>query len=368
MKNNILLKIVGLIIVAIFADMCVFQNKDKFMLGNNYEDSLPKFSAPIKSPFNNNVGICFSVEETEWFNDNSIKYNSELKDKYTYQRLSVISKDFKLIRIYSFLVAGWEFTGNICPEAYSLVKVSKQDKNVEAVIGTSCNKDWFLDSSNVEVFIDTLKSKFGSSISQVKTILIGNEINANDYSQNDISTIMVNFKLALKKYKLNIPVTATFSNLPNQSGDAYSDSLVSAIVNNWDSTWNGNKPFVFIDPYPDASGINNAEGIYNWQYGVTNYYQGIYPNLQIFIGETGAEGSQSNDATTVVINSIFSELNYQYGSIGKTVPTFLFEAVNEPIKIGIPNQKFMGIYNDSSIPKDVNVTLKKGIKFPKWFK
>ncbi len=354
--------------LAFFADMCVFQNDKELGLEKSSTISLPNFSAPIKSPFNHNVGICFSVEETVWFNDKTIKYSDSLKDKYTYERLNVISKDFKLIRIYSFLVAGWEQTGNICPEAYSLVKVSKQYKNVEAVIGTSCNKAWFLVPSNVEIFIDTLKSKFGSSISQVKTILIGNEINANSYSQSDISTIMVNFKLALKKYNLNIPVTATFSNLPNQSGDAYSDSLVSAIVNNWDTTWNNNKPFVFIDPYPDAEGIGSAKGVYNWQYGVTNYYHSLFPNLQIFIGETGGEGCNSDYKTTVVIDSVFSQLNYQYDSIGKTVPTFLFEAVNESLKLGNPNQKFMGLYFDSSNPKKTNVTLKTGIKFPKWFK
>lgn len=366
MKDNILLKIIGVILIALFADMCVFQNGKELHLEKTSKESLPNFSAPLKSPFNHNIGICFSVEETVWFNDNSIKYNNDLKDKYTYERLNVISKDFKLIRIYSFLVAGWEQTGDICPEAYSLAKVSKQDKNIEAVIGTSCNKAWFLVPSNVDIFIDTLKSKFGSSISQVKTILIGNEVNANGYSQSDISTIMCNFKLSLNKYKLNIPVTATFSNLPNQSGDAYSDSLVSAIVNNWDTTWNVNKPFVFIDPYPDAVGIGNAKGIYNWQYGVTNYYNTLFPNLQIFIGETGGEGCNSDYKTTVVIDSVFSQLNYQHDSIGKTVPTFIFEAVNEPLKLGEPNQKFMGLYFDSSNPKKTNLKIKTGIKLPKW--
>lgn len=368
MKDNIFIKIVGVILIALFADMCVFQNDKELGLIGTQSKSLSNFAEPSKSPFNHNVGVCFSVEETVWFNDNSIKYSNSLKDKYTYERLNVISKDFKLIRIYSFLVSGWEQTGDICPEAYSLVKVTKQDKNIEAVIGTSCNKSWFLIPSNVDMFIDTLKSKFGSSISQVKTILIGNEINANSYSQSDVSTIMSNFKSSLKKYKLNIPVTATFSNLPNQSGDAYSDSLVSAIVNNWDTTWNGNKPFVFIDPYPDAAGIGNAKGIYNWQYGVTNYYNTLFPNLQIFIGETGGEGCDSDYKTTVVIDSIFSQLNYQYDSIGKTVPTFLFESVNEHLKLGEPNQKFMGLYFDSSNPKKTNVSLKTGINFPKWFK
>lgn len=363
MKNNILVKIIGIIVFSIFINRCfVKTNEDKA------KKRIVIFSAPTKSPFVNNVGISFSVDQTEWFNDNSIKYNGALQDKYTLERLQVISKDFKLIRIYSFLVAGWEQTGNITPEAYSLVNVAKQDDKVEAVIGTSCNREWFKVQANVQTFVDSLKSKFGSSIFQVKTILIGNEINANSYTQSDIATIMTNFRLALKRDKLNIPVTATFSNLPIQSGDAYSDSLVSAIVKNWDSDWNDNKPFVFIDPYPDASGINNAAGVYAWQYEVAQYYQSKYPSLQIFIGETGAEGSTSDYNTSVVIDSVFSQLTLQYDSIGKTVPTILFEAVNEPLKPINPNQQYMGVYDDSNDPKTIKVKIKNNINLPTWFK
>jgi len=363
MKNNIFVKIVGLIVCAIFINRCIVNTKH-----DKLKERAAIFSAPTKSPFVNNIGIAFSVEQTEWYNDKSIKYNNVLQNQYTFERLQVISKDFKLIHIYSFLVAGWESTGNITPEAYSLINVAKQDDNVEAVIGTSCNKEWFKVQANVQTFIDSLKIKFGSSIYQVKTILIGNEINANSYTQSDIATIMTNFRVALKRNKLNIPVTATFSNLPIQSGDAYSDSLVSAIVNGWDKNWNGNKPFVFIDPYPDASGINNAAGVYAWQYEVAQYYQSKYPSLQIFIGETGAEGSTSDYKTTIVIDSVFSQLTLQYDSIGKTVPTLLFEAVNESLKVGSPNQKYMGLYTDSNDPKTIKVKIKNNINLPTWFK
>jgi hypothetical protein len=363
MKNNILVKIVCVIIAGLMIDRCMFVSESKLI-----DKEISTFLAPIKSPFNHNVGIGFSVEETKWFSDPSIKYSQELQRQYTYQRLVKISKDFKLIRIYSFLIAGFEYTGTMSAEGYSLAKLAQQDKSIEAVLGTSCNRAWFLVPSNVQMYVDSIQSKFGTSISQVKTILIGNEINANSYSKSDIATIMSNFKVALKKNKLNIPVTVTFSNLPNQKGDALSDSLVAAVVNNWDTTWNSNKPFVFIDPYPDAAGINNAAGVYNWQYDVTRYYQNSYPSLQIFIGETGAEGSTSDYATTVVIDSLLSQLTVQYDSVGKTVPTLLFEAVNEPLKIGEPNQKFMGIYFDSSVPSKTNVKLKEGIVLPAWMK
>ena len=196
--------------------------------------------------------------------------------------------------------------------------------------------------------------------------MIGNEVNANNYSPSDIAVIMSNFRTALSTNSLNIPVSVTFNNLPNQSGNAICDSLVASVVHGWDTAWNSNKPFVFIDPYPDAAGINNAAGVYKWQYGVTKYYQTLFPSLQIFIGETGAEGSSSDSATVVVMNSIFRQLNFQYIKIKKTVPTFLFEAINEPLKPIQPNQQFMGLYNDSQNPQTTTENLKQNVKLPTW--
>ena len=66
--------------------------------------------------------------------------------------------------------------------------------------------------------------------------------------------------------------------------------------------------------------------------------------------------------------SLFLQLTAQYDSVKKTVPTFLFEAVNEPLKDSVPNQRFMGIYLDSSRPTVTGEVLKNGIVLPKWFK
>lgn len=326
------------------------------------------FYPPAQSPFKNNVGINFSVEETDWFIDPSIRYNQALQRQYTYERLVNISKDFKLIRIYSFLIAGWEQTGTMSAEGYALSTLAKQDSKVEAVIGTSDRIDWFLDSNNVQQYVDSIKSKFGSAVSQVKTILIGNEINANGFNSGQITIILSNFNKALTKDGLNIPVTVSFSNLPVQAGDTLSDNLVNSIVSGWNSNWNSNKPFVFIDPYPDAEGINNAAGVYKWQYKVTKYYKTLHPSLQIFIGETGGEGCDSDYKTVVVINSVFSQLSIQYDSVKKTVPTFLFEAINEPQKPSSPEQQYMGVYFDSSKPSKTDVRLKAGVMLPSWFK
>ena len=356
-------RIVIFIIACICITKCFTNNNDSELEASKK----PVFAPPTKSPFKHNVGINFSVEMTNWFIDPSIKYSQALQRKYTYERLVRISKDFKLIRIYSFLIAGWEQTGTMSAEGYALARLAKQDPSVEAVVATSNNIAWYMSSANVQMFVDTLQNKFGSAISQVKTILIGNEINANGYTQINIDTIMCNFKKALATNSLNIPVSVSFNNLPVQSGDVYSDSLVASVVENWDTTWNSKKPFVFIDPYPDAAGINNAAGIYKWQYNVTKYYKTLHPSLQIFIGETGAEGSLSDSRTVIIIDSVFTQLNAQYISIKKTVPTFLFEAVNEPLKgTAPPNQQYMGVYHDTSSPKVTDVKLKSGIKLPTW--
>lgn len=326
----------------------------------------PHFSAPIKSPFKYNVGIDFNIEQTIWYSD-SLEYNRRLQEEYTYKRLVSISKDFKLIRIYDFLVAGWESTGALSPEAYAVAKLAKEDHYIEVSIGTSNSIAWYMKQRNIQMFVDTLQNKFGSAINQVKTILIGNEINANGYTEHQISVIMTNFKLALQKNKLNIPVTVSFSSLPNQKGDALSDSLVAAVVKHWDTTWNDNKPFVFIDPYPDGM-VGGVAGVFNWQNQVTKYYQSYYPSLQIFVSETGAEGSNSDSTTVLVVDSIFQQLTLQHDSVNKTVPTFIFEAVNEPLKFGSPDQKFMGIYLDSLVPENTRICLKSGINLPSWFK
>lgn len=323
------------------------------------------YALPISSPYKNNYGICYSVEMANWFVSDSIKYNNQLQNLYTYKRLQKISKDFRLIRIYQYLIAGFESTGNICPEAYALCFVAKQNPNIEAVIGTSNNLTWYDSQSNTDKYIRILKNTFGRAIGQVKTLLIGNEINCVEgVNSSKIKRIAGYMKNSLKKYNLKIPVTVTFNNLPVQSGDTLSDNLVGAINSNWDSTWNNNNPFVFIDPYPDAQGINNAQGVFNWQNGVTNYYQSIYPNMQIFIGETGAEGSNNDSTTIAIANDIFTQLDSQYVANNKTVPTFIFEAINEQNKGLNPNQEHMGIYKDTISPGCIIMTLKNGINLP----
>lgn len=325
------------------------------------------YKLTLHSPFVNNVGLCFSTEFTSWYNDNSIKFNPKLRCQYTAERLDVICKKFKLIRVYSLLVAGWEKTLNLSAEGEALLRCMTYDNSIEGVIGTTLSKDWFKVQDNVNHWIDIVYNQLGTHTSNVKCILIGNEVNANGYTPEDIATIMTNFKVAQERYGLNIPVTVDFSNLPVQVGDPYSDSLVKAVVDNWGDYWNSWYPFVFINPYPDAPRINNAKGVFDWQGNVSEYYQKKYPRLQILIGETGAEGARDDAEAIVVMNSIFQQLTRQYVAHKMTVPTFMFEAVNEALKSDNPNQQHMGVYQDSEVPKNgKDIKIKPGLALPQW--
>ena len=325
------------------------------------------YSLPVKSPFNSNVGTCFSVMFSDWYVELLKTPNAPKRFEYTQDRLSVVVDKFKMVRIYSLLVAGWEQTFNVTPEAQALLNLIPYNKNIEAIIGTTNNKEFFKVQENVNKWIDILWNKLQLHTPCVKAIVIGNEINANSYTPDDISQIMTCFKVAQKRYNLNIPVTTSFSNLPNQSGDDYSDSLVKSLVDNWDGNWNKWYPFVFINPYPDAAGINNAKGVYEWQGRVTKYYQVKYPRLQVFIGETGAEGSVTDAAGVVIMNDVFNELDTQFTvNSGKTVPTFMFESLNEGEKSLNPNQQHMGVYKDAAADKGEDITIKTGINVPAW--
>jgi len=331
--------------------------------------STKPYQLSIHVPYNNFVGLNFSTEFTNWIDDPSIKFDPHKKCEYTYDRMKVCAQDFKLIRVYSLLVAGWEKTYNMSPEGFALLNLLKYDATYEGIMGTTLSKDWFMVKKNVEGWMKVVFDQLNNHTSQIKTILIGNEVNANGYTPADIATIMQNFKDAQAIYGLSIPVTVSFNNLPVQSGDPYSDSLVKAVVDNWHHTWNDAYPFVFIDPYPDAAGINDPAGVYKWQAAVYDYYNPKYPMLQIFIGETGAEGAADDAEAIPIINGIFQQLTIQYQRSHRAVPTMMFEALDEPKKGLNPNQRHMGLYKDTDVPANgSSITVKSGVNIPQWIK
>ena len=330
------------------------------------------YAIPEKNPFSYNVGICFHTNMTNWYVSSSVKYSRDNQIQYSQDRLEKVVKNFKLIRIYDFFTAGWlpPKSTDLDPCAVAFVNVLKNNPDVEGMISTTGGtKDWLKTPANVQTWVSRLKSELGAAVSQVKTVLIGNEINAHGFTPEDLHTIMGNFKGNTEFMALKIPLSVSFSTLPTQSGDANSDALVKAIVDNWAPEWNDNHPFVFVDPYPDAEGIKDPAGVFKNQAATQNYYrtEKHYSTLQILIAETGAEGDPTNATSVPVIQGIFDQLDNQYqANAGKTVPTFLFEAVDEERKPGTPVQTNMGVYQDQPAADGSKITLKKGITVPGW--
>jgi hypothetical protein len=305
-----------------------------------------------------------------WYVSPTVQYSRTNQIQYSQDRLTEIVKTFKLIRVYGFRVAGFDSNQDLDPCTQALVNVMNANSDVEAVISMNPGmKTYLLKDSQATDYFTEFSTQLGSNTGQVKALLLGNEVNANGYTAADLTAMMKAIKANAEYKKLNYPLSVSFSELPNQAGDSASDDMVKAIVNNWDPSWNGGKPFVFIDPYPDASGINNAAGVYAQQAAVQAYYASINVDVQIFIGETGAEGDSTDKTSVPVIQSILTELDTQEGakdSNGYTVPTFIFEALDEPLKPGPTVQTNMGVYKDAAADKGATISIKSGITVKAW--
>ncbi|GEM_PF-4304836 len=328
----------------------------------------PPYILPTQTPFSYNVGICFHTNMCDWYSDPSVKYSRTNQIQYSEDRLKVIIKDFKLIRVYGFRTAGFESSSDLAPCTQALVNVMNAHSDIEAVISLNPGMKTYLTvDTQITNYFTEYSTQF-TNPSQVKAIMLGNEVNANGYTAQDLINMMTSIKANAEYKKLNIPLSVSFSELPTASGDSSSDKMVKAIVDNWDSSWNGGNPFVFINPYPDASGIGDAAGVYKQQAKVQAYYASIGVTVQIFIGETGAENADSDAASEPIIQSALTELKKQYdNNQGVTVPTFIFEALDEGKKPSTPtNQQFMGVYQDAAADKGSTISVKPSITVKPW--
>ncbi|WP_151192608.1 hypothetical protein [Cysteiniphilum sp. JM-1] len=314
----------------------------------------------IHSPFSYNVGIDFDTMLAPKVNAKTVIKN--------------VSTNIKLFRVYRLCASGSDCNVIDTP-TQALADQMQQDPSIEAVIGTLN-----VMPISADAWVQKLKATFGSSINQIKVILIGNEVNANNITADELSNRIQAMAQALKDNGLpNISVSTSFNGLPrigtDKNANALFDPYMQAIVNNWSSNWNNGYPFVEFDPYADAlltpdqqKDPANIIGAANKVF--SEYYADVYNNyvsrfktvggngLQVFIGETGAEGIKDSDDPTdgsKVNSAITDALNDQYSlTAGYTIPTFLFEVVNEPGKAD--GQRQMGFFTDdggsngSSIP------------------
>ncbi|GAB5527710.1 MAG: hypothetical protein Roseis2KO_55820 [Roseivirga sp.] len=332
--------------------------------------STPPYILPTQTPFSYNVGICFHTNMCNWYVSPTVKYSRANQIQYSQDRLTEIVKTFKLIRVYGFRVAGFDSNSDLDPCTQALVNVININSDVEAVISMNPGmKTYLLTDSQATDYFKEFTTQLGSNTGQVKTLLLGNEVNANGYTAADLTAMITAIKANAEYKKLNYPLSVSFSSLPDQSGNDASDKMVKAIVDGWDPGWNGGKPFVFMDPYPDAAGIGSAAGVYEWQSKVQAYYAKTYPDLQIFIAETGAEGDATDKTSVPVIQSILTELDTQQSakaSNGYTVPTFIFEALDEQLKPGPTIQTNMGVYKDAAAADGSTISIKSGITVKGW--
>ncbi len=314
----------------------------------------------IQSPFSYNVGINFDTMAAP--SVNNLSSAEEL--------MKNVSTNIKLFRVYRLCAVGSADCSVIDIPTKALAKQMQEDSSIEAVIGTlnvmpiSAN-DW----------VKKLKQTFGNSVNQIKAILIGNEVNANNISASELKARIQAISQALTANGLpNISVSASFNGLPRIGNDpnanAIFDPYMSAVVDSWKSTWNHGHPFVEFDPYADALvSQKTPQNIINAVPKVfSEYYADVYHNyisrfktssgkpLQAFIGETGAEGIEDKDASYAVKvnNAITSSLTNQHSmASGYTIPTFLFEMVNEPNKAD--GQRQMGFFNNDGQSNGSNI-------------
>ncbi|WP_159084642.1 hypothetical protein [Dongshaea marina] len=325
----------------------------------------PVTPASIHTPFTHNVGIDFATNMTNWYpaGDRQAQIND------SQNMLEGIVKHFKLIRVYSMFVPGWNNDVDPATQALANVMNTGGNSDVEAIIGTQNSFDKFCTSSDLsDTWVSKLVQTFGSNTSRIKAVLLGNEVNAQGgIDATKLESCMKNMKQSMANAGLgNIPISVSFNLLPrDNSPNSIFDPLVNVIVNNWDNSWNGGYPFVMYDPYPDAittpQGTHDpkliagkAHEVFNdWYSDIVNNYASRFNHsgktLQVFIAETGAEGSLTQDGSTLINNALLQELDSQYKSNnGKTVPTIMEEAANQSKKAA--GQQMMGLFDKDGNP------------------
>lgn len=329
--------------------------------------------APVVSPFTYNVGINY-----ETFNTTNIPAD-----------LAAITKNFSLIRTYHDAAVG-----TINPEIPQIDPGEKQvityvtsHGSIQLVMGTNNNalanggygQPWspglMTKRSYTDQWVKIVIGAFGGVDKvkkQLRSILLGNEIDANgpppndrnfnDYYRRWIPQSFDNLKASLSAAGLeSIPISTTIANYPMgypppkpppPDLNVVAQSITAYVTRYWNPRWNQDKPFVMFNQYTQNGGMSTDFG------PVKTYFENLVALLrnspQVFVGETGydAKFGEANEAK--VIGSIFQWLEQQRKSVGSTVPLFVFMAFDDPA------QGQFGIYKRNPYK------LKPGITIPTW--
>ncbi|UOM32848.1 calcium-binding protein [Acuticoccus sp. I52.16.1] len=336
---------------------------------------------PSKTPFNYNVGL---------------NYESWSYDRTGYSvsaDISAITEDFKLIKTFHAAAVGTT-TLEMDPTQAQVIAAVVAEPGVELVMGTNSSALAQLDtttgtwtaglmtsSTYTDGWVDMLIASFGSVTAvktSLKTILLGNEIDANGPPPTDpafanyvpwIESAFENLKASLAAKGLaSIPVSTTIANYPlgDPSSNAVASEVTDYISRHWAGTWNGGEPFVLFNQYTPA--VNGAPAKSTDFGAVIDYFDSVDGavggSLEPFVGETGYSAYYGANKQADVIGQIFDWLGDQRDAGGKTVPLFAFLAFDRPAASGW--EKDYGIYAETATSQPNGFKPKLVSEIPGW--
>lgn len=344
--------------------------------------------AAAGNPFNYGVGINYDAWAQAWY---PTATPAQVTSKVSGQIKSLLTK-FRLIHLYR--LNGWDkICGNganaasdpVTQTALSVIQAwntKAPTKNVEVTLGTSVGQVFAMASGNngctgeqyATAFVNALvqnapfSGNTANVLNTIKTITLGNELDTvADMTPSILTAAITNFYTALNAAGLGeIPLTISLANVSQKNTfgtfpSTVSDALAQAVVSSWQSSWNGNVPFLFANQYPSTvsalSAYIVAANAYNQSYttdgGVT------YPlkNLTLLVGETGFNSTSKTNGgdagEAAYINAIFPAMT---GPTPLAPALLIFEGFDEQLKAAGQNK--MGIF---SIKTNA---LKTGISIP----
>jgi hypothetical protein len=333
---------------------------------------------PANTPFNYNLGVDYET----WENGRTGRSISA--------DLGQIGQYFKLVRTYHDAAVGVPpgSAPTIDPTEAEAITYIVNHPGMQLVMGTNNNAvaqggpgTWTAglmtnttDTTYTDQWVQMIITAFGS-VANVKASLaviqIGNELDSNGPAPNDpafssyqgwINTSLANLATSLANAGLgSIPVSTTIANYPSTAAaNPIAFNTTDYIIKHWSANWNSGTPMVFFNQYTQNFGQST-----DYQYDI-NYFTGVSTSLgstgQVAIGETGYSTFYGQANQQNVYGQIVSWLNGQYTSSKMTVPTFLFDAFDQPSVTGWDGQ--LGIFAQSAtyVPNG----LKTGITLPAW--
>ncbi|MEO1194358.1 MAG: hypothetical protein AAFY02_21605 [Pseudomonadota bacterium] len=312
---------------------------------------------PSKSPFNYNAGINY-----ESWEDGRVGYSIPAD-------LDQISQYYNLIKTFHGAAVGTAdpTTPEIDPTQAEVIDYVVAHGNMELVMGTNNSALAILDKDGdwqagymtsreyTDAWVEMLIEAFGSTAdvkSHLKTITLGNEIDANGPPPNDpsfdayyqtwIPQAFDNLKASLNAAGLgDIPITTTIANYGTTN--TVSVEIPQYISEHWKNSWNEGQAFVFFNQYTQDSQQST-----DFQQ-VIDYFERVQSQLgddiEVFVGETGYSSFYGSKEQEEVYQQIYSWMSGQHRDGGVTVPLFAFDAFDRPSASPPPEVSY-GIFKE----------------------